>query len=242
RFSPVISTVVSMVMAVRMARSALAGLFRVGSKVFKVTPKGTQISASSDRLMFRIILGLTVLTLVAIVHAGWVSQQAEPQDLAMPWLIFLGVFNLLHFLVALVLVKDRPRLRSEERFQIDATLILSSFEPQDYRHPAVPFQVHAVQVVDMSANGLKFIWRSPQPIPERLSLDISGVAIGLRLQRQSVQDGAVVAVAHILAESPAQREALVQFLFSGRFGPVVQSKPGWIGALKQTARAVLSAS
>jgi len=242
RFSPIISTVVSMVMAVRMARSALAGVFQVGSKVFKVTPKGSQISASSDRLMFRIILGLTVLTLVAIVHAGWVSQSAEPQDLAMPWLIFLGVFNLLHFLVALVLVKDRPRLRSEERFQIDASLNVSSYEPQDSSPPPMPCQVHAVRVVDMSANGLKFIWRSPQPLPERLSLDISGVAIGLRLQRQAVQDGAVVAVARILAESPAQREALIQFLFSGRFEPVVQSKPGWIGALKQTARAVLSAS
>ena len=242
RFSPVISTVVSMVMAVRMARSALAGLFRVGSTVFKVTPKGTQISASSDRLMFRIILGLTLLTLVAIVHAGWVSQQVGATDLAMPWLIFLGVFNLLHFLVALVLVKDRPRLRSEERFQIDATLKLSSYEPKDSRQPLTPYQVHAVQVVDMSANGLKFVWRSSLPIPETLSLDIAGVAIGLRLQRQSKQDGAVVAVAHILAESPAQREALIQFLFSGRFDPVVQSKPGWMGALRKTARAVMSAS
>lgn len=242
RYSPIISTVVSMVTAVRMARSALAGLFGVGSKVFKVTPKGTQISASSDHLMFRIFLGLAVLTLVAIVYAGWVNQQAGAADLAMPWLIFLGVFNLLHFLVALVLVKDRPRLRSEERFQIDATLNLTSYEPQDSGRPATPYQVHTVQVLDMSANGLRFIWRSPQPLPERLSLDIGGVAIGLRLQRQASQDGVLVAVAHILAESPDQREALIQFLFSGRFEPVVQSKPGLIGALKQTARAVLSAS
>jgi hypothetical protein len=176
------------------------------------------------------------------VSAGWVNQQAGAADLAMPWLVFLGVFNLLHFLVALVLVKDRPRLRSEERFQIDATLNVSSYDPQDIRHPAVPFQVHPVQVVDMSANGLKFVWRSPLQIPARLSLDIAGVAIGLRLQRQTLQEDGVLAVAHILAESPAQREALIQFLFSGRFEPVVQSKPGWIGALKQTARAVLSAS
>lgn len=242
RYSPIISTVVSMVMAVRMARSALAGLFGVGSKVFKVTPKGTQISASSDRLMFRILLGLAVLTLVAIVYAGWVNQQAGAADLAMPWLIFLGVFNLLHFLVALVLVKDRPRLRSEERFQIDATLNVTSYEPQDSGQPPTPCQVHPVQVVDMSANGLKFLWRSAQPLPERMSLDIGGIAMGLRLQRQALQDGVLVVVAHILAESPDQREALIQFLFSGRFEPVVQSKPGWIGALKQTARAVLSTS
>jgi cellulose synthase (UDP-forming) len=242
RFSPIISSSLSMVMAVRMARSAVAGMLRRSSTVFKVTPKGSQISASSDRLIFRTILGLTVLTLVAIVYAGWVNQQAGAADLAMPWLIFLGVFNLLHFLVALVLVKDRPRLRSEERFQIDATLNVTSYDPQDIRHPAVPFQVHPVQVVDMSANGLKFLWRSPLPIPASLSLDIAGVAIGLRLQRQTPQDGAVLAVAHILAESPAQREALIQFLFSGRFEPVVQSKPGWLGALKQTARAVMSAS
>ncbi len=242
RFSPIISTVVSMVMAVRMARSALAGMLRLDSTVFKVTPKGSQISASSDHLMFRIILGLTLLTLVAIVHAGWVSQQAGPEAQATPWLIFLGVFNLLHFLVALVLVKDRPRQRSEERFQINATLNLSSYEPQDNHQPPVPYQVHPVQVVDMSANGLKFVWRSSQPIPAQLSLDIGGVAIGLRLQRQTPQDGGVVAVAHILAESPAQREALIQFLFSGRFDPVIQSRPGWIGALKQTARAVVSAS
>jgi hypothetical protein len=192
--------------------------------------------------MFRIILGLTLLTLVAIVHAGWVSQQADLEAQATPWLIFLGVFNLLHFLVALVLVKDRPRQRSEERFQINATLNLSSYEPQDNRQPPVPYQVHPVQVVDMSANGLKFVWRSLQPIPERMSLEIAGVAIGLRLQRQNAQDGVVEAVAHILAESPAQREALIQFLFSGRFDPVIQSRPGWIGALKQTARAVVSAS
>ncbi len=242
RFSPIISSSLSMVMAVRMARSAVAGMLRRSSTVFKVTPKGSQISASSDHLIFRTILSLTLLTLMAIVYAGWVNQQAGAADLATPWLIFLGVFNLLHFLVALVLVKDRPRLRSEERFQIDATLNVSSYEPHDSRQPPTPYQVHPVQVVDMSANGLKFVWRSSQPLPERLSLDIAGVAIGLRLQRQSVQDGMVVAVAHILAESPAQREALIQFLFSGRFEPVVQSKPGWIGALKQTARAVLSAS
>lgn len=54
--------------------------------------------------------------------------------------------------------------------------------------------------------------------------------------------GAVTAVADIMAESPAQREALMQFLFSGRFDPVIRSRPGWIGALKQTARAVVSAS
>jgi len=242
RFSPIISSSLSMVMAVRMARSAVAGMLRRSSTVFKVTPKGSQISASSDRLIFRTILSLTLLTLLAIVSAGWVNQQAGAADLAMPWLVFLGVFNLLHFLVALVLVKDRPRLRSEERFQIDATLNVSSYDPQDIRHPAVPFQVHPVQVVDMSANGLKFVWRSPLQIPARLSLDIAGVAIGLRLQRQTLQEDGVLAVAHILAESPAQREALIQFLFSGRFEPVVQSKPGWIGALKQTARAVLSAS
>jgi cellulose synthase (UDP-forming) len=242
RFSPIISSSLSMVMAVRMARSAVAGMLRRSSTVFKVTPKGSQISASSDRLIFRTILSLTLLTLVAIVSAGWVNQQAGAADLAMPWLVFLGVFNLLHFLVALVLVKDRPRLRSEERFQIDATLNVSSYDPQDIRHPAVPFQVHPVQVVDMSANGLKFVWRSPLQIPARLSLDIAGVAIGLRLQRQTLQEDGVLAVAHILAESPAQREALIQFLFSGRFEPVVQSKPGWIGALKQTALAVLSAS
>jgi hypothetical protein len=187
-------------------------------------------------------LGLTVLTLVAIVYAGWVSQHLGAEDLATPWLIFLGVFNLLHFLVALVLVKDRPRLRSEERFQINATLNFTSYEPQDSGQPLTPYQVHPVQVVDMSANGLKFLWRSPQPPPERMSLDIDGVAIGLRLQRQDWHDGEVLAVAHILAESPVQREALIQFLFSGRFEPVVQSKPGWIGALKQTARAVVSAT
>jgi cellulose synthase (UDP-forming) len=242
RYSPIISASLSMVMAVRMARSAVAGVLRRSSTVFKVTPKGSQISASSDHLIFRTILGLTVLTLVAIVYAGWVNQQVGAADLAMPWLIFLGVFNLLHFLVALVLVKDRPRLRSEERFQIDATLKVTSYEPQDSGQPATPYQVHTVQVIDMSANGLRFIWRSPQPLPERLSLDIGGVAMGLRLQRQASQDGVVVAVAHILAESPDQREALIQFLFSGRFEPVVQSKPGLIGALKQTARAVLSAS
>ena len=242
RFSPIISSALSMVMAVRMARSAVAGMLRRSSTVFKVTPKGSQISASSDRLIFRSILGLTVLTLVAIVYAGWVSQHLGAEDLATPWLIFLGVFNLLHFLVALVLVKDRPRLRSEERFQINATLNFTSYEPQDSGQPLTPYQVHPVQVVDMSANGLKFLWRSPQPLPERMSLDIDGVAIGLRLQRQDRHDGEVLAVAHILAESPAQREALIQFLFSGRFEPVVQSKPGWIGALKQTARAVVSAT
>jgi cellulose synthase (UDP-forming) len=242
RFSPIISSSLSMVMAVRMARSAVAGMLRRSSTVFKVTPKGSQISASSDRLIFRSILGLTVLTLVAIVYAGWVSQHLGAEDLATPWLIFLGVFNLLHFLVALVLVKDRPRLRSEERFQINATLNFTSYEPQDSGQPLTPYQVHPVQVVDMSANGLKFLWRSPQPPPERMSLDIDGVAIGLRLQRQDWHDGEVLAVAHILAESPVQREALIQFLFSGRFEPVVQSKPGWIGALKQTARAVVSAT
>ena len=242
RFSPVISTAVSMVMAVRMARSALAGMFRVGSTVFKVTPKGSQISASSDSLMFRIILGLAVLTLVAIVHAGWVSQQVASTDLATPWLIFLGVFNLLHFLIALVLVQDRPRLRTEERFQINATLNVSSYEPQDSHQPLTPYQVHPVQVVDMSANGLRFVWRSAQPLPERMSLEIAGVAIGLRLQRQSTQNGVVVAVARLLADSPAQREALIQFLFSGQFDPVVQSKPRWMGALKRTARSVLSVS
>jgi hypothetical protein len=231
RFSPIISTALSMLMAVRMSYSAAVGLLGLGSKVFKVTPKGTQISASSDRLSLYLLTGLSLLTLLAMLYAGWVSQHHAATDPATPWLIFLGAFNLVHFLIALALVVDRPRQRSEERFEINAMLRLST--------ASGPLAVH---VLDMSANGMKFIWPDQQPLPEKLALEMEGARIPLELLATASQPDPGIFLARLMTENTEQRQVLVQFLFSGRFDPVVQSAPSLADAFKKTTRAVLKSA
>ena len=231
RFSPIISTALSMLMAVRMSYSAAVGLLGMGSKVFKVTPKGTQISASSDRLSLYLLAGLSLLTLLAMLYAGWVSQHHAAADPSTPWLIFLGAFNLVHFLIALALVVDRPRQRSEERFLVNDMLPFIAAKEV--------FQVH---VIDMSANGLKFIWQGKQALPEKLALEIEGTRIAIELLEPDSQQDKGIFVARLLTDSPEQREVLVQFLFSGRFDPVVQTAPSLADAFKKTTRAVLKSA
>ncbi len=241
RFSPIISTAVSMVMAVRMAFSAVSGITGQGSKVFKVTPKGSQISASSDRLSFNLLMALPLLTLCAIVYGGWVGQRAGPQDHAQGWIIFLGAFNLVHFLIAMVLVEDRPRLRSEERFRIDAPLPLRLMDPSaGTTDHAMVQPIQPVQVVDMSVNGVRFIWPDSAALPENMALVIGGVEVALELQRVHPQAGGQSVVARLVNTQAQQREALIQFLFSGQFAPVVQGAPNYSQALKNTAKAVLN--
>ena len=240
RFSPVISTALSMLMAVRMTFSALVGLLGMGSKIFKVTPKGSQISASTDLLSFHLLASLSMMTLAAILYAGWVSQHQGLMDASTPWLIFLGAINLLHFLIALALAVDKPRLRAEERFEINTTLPLRAGTGGPSREDYSP--VMQVQVINMSANGLKFVWPARQPLPEQLVLDLDGTFIGLELQLTEGQKVDDVLVARLLAHSPEQRRALIQFLFSGRFLPLVQAPPSLADAFKKTTRAVLKSA
>jgi cellulose synthase (UDP-forming) len=240
RFSPIISTALSMLMAVRMTYSAIVGLLGLGSKVFKVTPKGTQISASSDRLSFHLLMGLTLLTLGAMLYAGWVGQPQGETDPARPWLIFLGAVNLLHFFIALALVEDRPRLRAEERFQINALLPMpagvADSSPEQFS-PAMQ-----VQVIDMSANGLKFAWPARLALPAQLALDLGGTRITLQVREPGKQAAAGVVIARLLTHTPGQRQALIQFLFSGRFDPLVQTAPSLLDAFQKTTRAVLKSA
>jgi hypothetical protein len=220
-----------MLMAVRMSYSAAVGLLGLGSKVFKVTPKGAQISASSDRLSLYLLTGLSLLTLLAMLYAGWVSQHHAATDPSTPWLIFLGAFNLVHFLIALALVVDRPRQRSEERFEINAMLPLSS--------ASGPLAVH---VLDMSANGMKFIWPDQQPLPEKLALEMEGARIPLELLATASQPDPGIFLARLMTENTEQRQVLIQFLFSGRFLPLVQAPPSLADAFKKTTRAVLKSA
>ena len=240
RFSPVISTALSMLMAVRMTFSALVGLLGMGSKIFKVTPKGSQISASTDSLSFYLLASLSMMTLAAILYAGWVSQHQGLLNASAPWLIFLGAINLLHFLIALALAVDKPRLRAEERFDINTTLPMragmADSAPEDYS------PLLQVQVINMSANGLKFVWPARQPLPAQLALDLDGTLIEVAPQWPEGQPAGGVMVARLLAHSPAQRRALIQFLFSGRFLPLVQAPPSLADAFKKTTRAVLKSS
>lgn len=232
RFSPVISMALTMLMAVRMSYSALSGLIKPGSVAFKVTPKGSQTRASSDRLLFNIMMGLTLATIAAIVYAGWASHTPDNSAVALPWLIFLGLFNLLHFLIALVIVEDKPRLRSEERFRIEQSLALVSGPGSE------PFKVH---VLDMSASGLRFRWAGQRPLPEHVQLLLDGhalplVPLALRPSSTGVGEDMVCQFGEL--QTP-QRIALIQYLFSGRHDPLVQEPSGLRQALKRAAKSVL---
>ena len=228
-YSPVISTALSMLMAVRLSYSALAGLLRPGAVPFKVTPKGSQTRASTDRLLYRLMLCLTLATLVSVVYAGWASQGTPGRESALPWMIFVAAYNLLHFLVALVIVEDRPRLRSEERFRIGQRLPLAL--------QAGATAVHDVAVEDMSASGVRLRWPAGQALPEAAWLEVEGQALPLVLPQRRGPSGDVVWRFGPMP-TPA-RTALIQYLFSGRFDPLVQDRPGLLQALKRTAQAVV---
>jgi len=97
-------------------------------------------------------------------------------------------------------------------------------------------------VLDMSANGMKFISPEQQPLPENPALEMEGVRIPLELLAPASQAGPGILIARLLTDSPEQRQVLVQFLFSGRFDPVVQTAPSLADAFKKTTRAVLKSA
>lgn len=230
RFMPFVSTALSMLMALRLSYSALGGLLRPGGTAFKVTPKGTQAQAGSDRLLFNLMMGLTLLTLAAMVYAGWASHTPSNQQVALPWLIFLGAFNLLHFLVALVMVEDRPRLRGEERFRIGRALPLVLDDGR----------TASAHVVDMSASGLRLRGLGERA-PHASGLSLADQVLPLQLlgQRPGPDGQAHDPVYRFGTLTQAQRTVLIQFLFSGRHDPVVQGEPGVGRALRLTARSVI---
>ena len=233
RYAPIISTALTMLMAVRMSGSALAGLIKPGAVPFMVTPKGSQTRASSDRLLFRIMMALTLATLAAMVYAGWASHTPVNSLASLPWLIFLGAFNLLHFLIALVIVEDRPRLRTEERFHMNQAMHLLAPDGASFE----------VQVQDMSASGLRFRWPRGHALPGTLKLDLEGQALPLVFKDTRLVGGEQGDVVCRFGELGArQRRVLIQYLFSGRFDPLVQATPGLFGALRRTARSVLAAN
>ncbi len=237
RFSPILSSALSMVMAVRLSVSAvvgladLLGLDRASSKIFKVTPKGRQTTAASDRTVFWVFMSLTLVTLLAMIYASWVAQRSVSEPSIHAWLIFLSAYNLVHFLLAMVLVEDRPRKRSEERFQIDKTLPIQS-ESGLIRH---------VQVVDMSANGIKFVWSQSGPLPGQWHLVLGEQKIPMQVLRQYAQGNAFTCVGNLMPEGVPQRRAVIQYLFSGEFLPASGGSPRLWGALKRAARAVAGA-
>lgn len=247
RFSPIISTAVSMVGAARLAVSAAVGLGellgfgRAKGRIFKVTPKGSQITASSDRVVFFFFLGLTLLTLGAMVYASWSVPAADLITRAPVWLLIMAGYNLLHFLIAMVLVEDRPRRRAEERFRIDAPMRLRT------AHDA-PWQ--DVQVLDMSLSGVRFHFTAsavPFDASAEVSLQVRGHALALHELRCAPGQGrdtdptAMQWVARLKPESSEQTSAVIQHLFSGEFKPVVEGQPGWLAAMRQTVRAIAGA-
>ncbi len=238
RFSPVISTAVSMVGAVRLAVSAavglaaLVGVATTKSRIFQVTPKGSQIKASSDRVAFALFLSLTLLTLVAMVYASWSVPASELSSRAPSWLLVMACYNLLHFLIAMVLVEDKPRRRSEERFSINAVMQMRT-------DPHTPWQ--AVQVRDMSLSGVRFEWPSGSA-PSQASLQVRGHALAmLDVRAQPGGHQHAYWVARLKPESSEQSSAVIQHLFSGQFKPLVEGRPGWLAAMRQTVKAVASA-
>lgn len=237
RFSPILSSAMSMVMAVRLSVSAaggvadLLGLDRASSKIFKVTPKGRQTAAASDRMVFGVFMGLTLLTLLAMIYATWVAQRSVSEPSVHSWLIFLSVYNLVHFLIAMVLVEDRPRMRSEERFKIEKSLPIES-ELAGIRH---------VHVVDMSANGIKFTWTQASALPGQCSLLLGEQKIAMQILRQNTDGKVVTCVGRLNPEGVAQRRAVVQYLFSGAFLPASGASPRFWSAIKRAARAVAGA-
>lgn len=240
RFSPIISTAVSMVGSVRLTISAVVGLGELlglgtaKGRIFKVTPKGSQIKASSDRVVFGFFLGLTLVTLGAMVYASWCVPSAQLTDRAPAWLLIMACYNLLHFLIAMVLVEDRPRRRAEERFSIKAPMRLQLGAGAQ----STQVQVH---VEDMSLSGVRFHWESAQP-PAQASLLLRGHRLALHdLHPQSNKHGKHAGqnwVARFKLESSEQTSAVIQHLFSGEFKPLVEGTPGWLSAMRQTARAV----
>lgn len=245
RFSPVISTAVSMVGAARLAVSAavgmgeLLGFGRAKGRIFKVTPKGSQITASSDRLVFAFFLGMTLLTLSAMIVASWSVPPADLSTRAPVWLLIMASYNLLHFLIAMVLVEDRPRRRTEERFRIGAPMRL---------RPASDAAWQNVQVLDMSLSGMRFEWSSAAPLLDA-SLQVRGHCLALHELRpapgqdraQHQDKKAVQWVARLKPESGVQTSAVIQHLFSGEFRPVVEGQTGWLAAMRQTVRAIAGA-
>ena len=231
RFSPIISTAVAMVIATRLIRSAIFGLLRPGKLEFKVTPKGSQVSASVDRPVFLFFIGISVCTIIGMVWGVWIHPQAGEIGAADSWVLLVAVYNLLHLLIALVLVEDRPRQRAEERFAVNADL------PVRWEGREV-----VARVIDLSANGVKFVLPDQAAAPDAqggCEIRLASHWYPLQVRRSRAGPAGLEVAASIGEIDQARRAALIQFLFSGEFPPLVQARPRVWAALTHTARVVL---
>ena len=231
-FMPGLSTALSMATAPRLAGSALSGLLRPGRVPFKVTPKGLHGPAGLDSPTFWFFVVMSAATLAGIILAGWVGEQPVERQVGFPWMVFTATINLLHFMVVLVLVRDRQRRRREERFRIHRPMRLID----EAGRPVDGF------VVDMSVSGLRLRMPGRPQADTRwhLCLDSLRLPFCLKGWRDGQGDGnSVDWVAQFGEMDPAQRAALVRFLFSGRHPPVVRARPFLGRALSRVAKVAL---
>jgi cellulose synthase (UDP-forming) len=132
-YVPILSTAISFFSSLRLVPTALATLIKPFGAPFRVTPKGSNNSASSgDRFALVVIGILAALTLGGIV----VSRMSRDEIPGGPSALFVGetyaLINLIVLALAAAMALEMPRPRRGERFPVSqpGSCLVADGEPE----------------------------------------------------------------------------------------------------------------
>ncbi len=211
RIVPILTDLTEFVCASRVAPAVWSALLLRKTQVFRVTAKGLL----TDRIMvnwpvFLQAGTLFVLTILAILvlRASLVDGRlADGGDPAL--YTFWSCWNLLILALVMLLAVERPRLRREERFNVN--------EPASLLWNGERLPVH---VEDMSVSGARLIFDPAQVQAEtlrdaELAIDILGIGPAAAL----ITDAGGTH-AHLRFTATEPREAIITKLYAGDYASV----------------------
>ncbi|HTI87018.1 MAG TPA: PilZ domain-containing protein [Alphaproteobacteria bacterium] len=196
-YFPILSDATNLLIAARIAPTALSTFIKPFGEPFRVTPKGRDARAAShDRVVFRLMMFVLLGSMIGLAWNGFLSYRPIEDTSAFPFAAGWAVFNCIIVSYAALIARERMRYRAQERFPLGIAAALST-----------DTEVVPCVVVDASASGA-FIRFGNKPVPHvgntvRVACPSIGTLSGRVVRTQG--DGAAIRFADL---TPATREAL----------------------------------
>ena len=216
-YVPMVSVPASIFASFRLAPTVLASLVKPFGKPFRVTPKGSMSVGGRqvDGVTLAPILITLALTLLGLLINVIPELAVVPFTEFFPIAVFWSGLNVMALALAALLCIEGPRLRREERFELQEAVVLHWGE-----------QTHSAVLVDASVDGFHVrtdpSWSLPEGA-EGVSLEVPEVGrVNLHMVRAwpGRLSGRFVL-------SPGQRDALIRKLFSGQYSNHVGRVQSW---------------
>ena len=217
QFSPLVSGPAGLFASFRLGPTVVASLIKPFGKPFKVTPKGSDAinGRRVDFFSLSMILMCMGLTLTGLLLNVVPELAVVTHDEFFPIAVLWSLINIGTLILAALLCFEGPRLRKEERFLIDEPALAHNGDL------ALP-----VRLTDASVDGCKLsIGQTASAFFQKgtASLMVEGVG---RLNILPVRQTNDHLAATFQYENKAQRNAMIQKLFSGRYTTVAPPTGG----------------